>query len=262
VDLILGEPHDLRGGHRRAKDAEHRTGVEAARHHRRNPVGGHPLHDLVAGREAGDEIPSGSAFGLRRDERRRDDRGAWVREHAERIPLSAGQHHFGVGKGGTASGHPGPLHHDGGAAPDAGLFVGHEFHRLLAGRQLRSEERGGDVLERQSLGAIDDRWWKILMTQAGDPLRELPAERRSGRTSALGRRRLASEGDRCRSSGDPGEAPGGNCGISKKAPAVKLRPGFFRAPAGRPGPIAEPCERCARHVCCVHIWVSTRWSAN
>ena len=46
-----------------AKDAEHRTGVEAARHHRRNEVGRQPLHDLVAGREAGEEVPAGGARG-------------------------------------------------------------------------------------------------------------------------------------------------------------------------------------------------------
>ena len=56
VHLVLGEAQDLRGGDRGAEDAEHRAGVEAARHHGRNEVGGHALHDLVAGGEAGDEV--------------------------------------------------------------------------------------------------------------------------------------------------------------------------------------------------------------
>ena len=65
--LVLGEAHDLRGGDRRAKDAEHGTGVEASRHHRGNEIRRHPLHHLVTCREAGDELPSGGALRLRGD---------------------------------------------------------------------------------------------------------------------------------------------------------------------------------------------------
>ena len=98
VHLVFGEAHDLRGGDRGAEDAEHRARVEAARHHRRNPVGRHPLHHLVAGRDAGDEVFARGALGLRGDERGRDDRRAGMREHAEGVPLAARQHHLRVGE--------------------------------------------------------------------------------------------------------------------------------------------------------------------
>ena len=118
------------------------------------------------------EAPSVSAA-MRRA---RDDGGAGVGEHAEGVPLPARQHHLGVGKGGTALGHLGPGHHDGGAASHAGLFIGDELHRLLACRQLRTEERGREVLERESLGAIDHRRGEIFIAQTHDPLRELSAQ--------------------------------------------------------------------------------------
>ena len=54
VDLVRVEPQDLCRGDRRAKDAEDGPGVKAARHYRRDEVGGHALHDLVAGDEAGE----------------------------------------------------------------------------------------------------------------------------------------------------------------------------------------------------------------
>src|SRR5262245_53612664 len=39
VHLILSKVQDLRGGNGGTKNTEHRTGVEATRHHRRNEVG-------------------------------------------------------------------------------------------------------------------------------------------------------------------------------------------------------------------------------
>ena len=126
--------HDLRGGDGGAKDAEHRASVEAARHHRRNEVGRHALHDLVAGREAGEEVPAGDARGLRRDEGARDDAGAGVGEHAEGVQLAASHRHLRVGKGGTALRHRGAVHHDGGAVAHTRFFFGDELHGLLAAR--------------------------------------------------------------------------------------------------------------------------------
>ena len=41
-------------------------GVKAARHHRRDEVGGHALHHFVAGRDAGDEVLARGAGGFRR----------------------------------------------------------------------------------------------------------------------------------------------------------------------------------------------------
>ena len=71
VDLLRVEALDLRRSDRRAEDAEHRPGVEAARHHRRDEVGGHALHDLVARDDAGDVLLAGRAVDLRRDQRPR-----------------------------------------------------------------------------------------------------------------------------------------------------------------------------------------------
>ena len=131
-------------------------GVKPARHHRRDPVGGHPLHHFVAGGDAGDEIASGSAFAFRGDERARDDRGAGMREHPEGVPLAAGKHHFRVGEAGAALGHLRPRHQHGRAVLHARFFVNHELGCLLPRRHLRAEQRGGEVLKRQALGAIDD----------------------------------------------------------------------------------------------------------
>ena len=56
VDLLGVELLQLRRGDRGAEDAEHRAGVEAARHHRGDELGGHPLHHLVAGGDGGEEL--------------------------------------------------------------------------------------------------------------------------------------------------------------------------------------------------------------
>jgi hypothetical protein len=107
---------------------------KAARHHRRNEVGRHPLHDLVARREGGDEIPAGGARRFRRDEGARDDARAGVGEHAEGVPLAAGKRHLRVGERGAALRHPRAVHHDGGARVHAGLFFDDELHGLGAVR--------------------------------------------------------------------------------------------------------------------------------
>ena len=130
VHLVLGEAQHLRGGDRGTEDAEHRTGVKPARHHRRDEVRGQPFHDLVAGDQAGDEIPAGGPGRFRRDERARNDAGARVREHPERVPLAAGEGHLRPGERGAAPGHAGAVHHDGGAVAHAGLVLDHELHGL------------------------------------------------------------------------------------------------------------------------------------
>ena len=221
VDLVVGEAHDLRGGDRGAEDAEHRSGVEPARHDRRNPVGGHPLHHLVAGRDAGDEVPARRAFHFRGNQRGRDDRRPGMREHPEGVPLAARQHHFRVREGGASPGHPASVHQDGGAASHALFFAGDERHRLLARGQLRSDERRREVLERQSLDAIDNRGGKILVAQTDDPLRELAAERLAGGgaccgglSAAVRRRRPTME--RC------GPAAPGRETRTEKAPAIDV----------------------------------------
>src|SRR5262249_62393925 len=68
-----------------------------------------------------------------------------------------------------------------GAASDAGFFGRDERHGLLSCRQLRTDKRRCEVLQRQALHAIDDRCGEILVAQTSDPLRELSAERLGGR---------------------------------------------------------------------------------
>src|SRR5262249_24924348 len=66
VQLVLVEALNLRGGDRGAKNAEHRPCMKAARHNRRDELGGHPLHDLIAGRHRGQEEAPRAAGALRR----------------------------------------------------------------------------------------------------------------------------------------------------------------------------------------------------
>ena len=151
--------------------------MEAARHHRRNEVRGQPLHDLVARRDAGDEVPSRGPRRFGRDEAAGDDAGARMRQHAEGVPLAAGHRHLRVGERGATLRHPGAAHHDGGAVAHAGFFFRDELHGLPAARCLGAEEDRGEAMERHPLGAIDHRGRQILMAQTHDPLRKLPAER-------------------------------------------------------------------------------------
>src|SRR5204863_2451013 len=64
VDLAGIEPADLGGGDGGAEDAEHRPGVKAARHDGRDDLGRHALHDLITGRDAGQELLAGTAARL------------------------------------------------------------------------------------------------------------------------------------------------------------------------------------------------------
>ena len=68
IYLILSKLQDLRGSDGWTKNAKHRAGVKAARHHCRNEVGRHPLHDLVAGGKASKEVPAGGTSCFRRHE--------------------------------------------------------------------------------------------------------------------------------------------------------------------------------------------------
>ena len=175
--LVLGEAQDLCGGDGGAEDAEHHTGVKAPRHHRGNEVGGHPLHDLVAHRQAGDEVPSRDARRLRRDEGAGDDARARVGQHAEGVPLTARHGHLRVREPGAAARDTRAVDQDGGALPHARVFLDDERHGLPTFRRLGAEERGREPLERQALGAIDHRGREVVVAKPDDPPRELPAER-------------------------------------------------------------------------------------
>ena len=177
IHLILSKVQDLGGSDGWAKDAKHRPSVKAPRHHRRNEVGRHPLHDLVTGGKTGEEVPAGGAGGFRSHKGTREDAGARMSEHAEGIQLAARHGHLRVAEGRSTLGHPGAVHHDGGAVAHTRFFRGDELHALLASRRLRAEEHGGETVKRDALGAIDHRGREIVIAQPYDPLRKLPAER-------------------------------------------------------------------------------------
>jgi hypothetical protein len=59
VNLTFVKTLQFGGGDRCAEDAEHRPRMKAARHDRRNELGGHALHDLVAGGYGGQEFLAG-----------------------------------------------------------------------------------------------------------------------------------------------------------------------------------------------------------
>jgi hypothetical protein len=114
------------------------------------------------------------------------DRRSGMGEHAEGVPLAAGEHHLRVRERSAATSDLRARHHDGAAVADAGFLFLDERHRLLCRRRLRSEQCGCQVLQRDPLGTVDNGRGQILVAQTNDPLRELPAERL--RPLAAGRR--------------------------------------------------------------------------
>ena len=56
MDLVGVESLEFRRGDRCAEDAKHGTGMEAARHHRGDELGGHAFHDFVGGGDRGEEL--------------------------------------------------------------------------------------------------------------------------------------------------------------------------------------------------------------
>jgi len=99
-----------------------------------------------------------------------------MREHAERVPLASGEHHFGVGEGRAALGRLCASDHDGPAVFDAAFFVRHETDRLLPCRHLGADERRRQVLQRESLRAVHDGRWQVLVAQSHHPVGELTAQ--------------------------------------------------------------------------------------
>ena len=238
--LVLGEAHDLRGGDGGAEDAEDGAGVEAARHHRRDEVGGHPLHHLVAGHEAGHEVAPGGALGLGRRERAGDDARAGMQEHAERVPLAAGQDQLGVGEDRAGSGGRRAIHQEGGAARHTRLFPGDELDGLPARGQLRAEERRREGLKRQPLGAVDHLRRQVLVAQAGHPPRKLAADRRRRvGLRAIGRL------DSPRGRGDRRQAPGAEDAARRERALKQAPPGQsgFHGPRNTTGVSRDQARR-------------------
>ena len=53
MDLVFVEALQFGRGNRRAENPKDRPRMKAARHHRRDELGGHPLHDFVPGGDGG-----------------------------------------------------------------------------------------------------------------------------------------------------------------------------------------------------------------
>ncbi len=141
MDLVRVEALNFGGGDRRAEDAEHRSCVKAPRHHGRDEVGGHSFHHLVRSGDTDEECLAGAAGNFRGDEGRRQNCRTRVGQHAERIPLTASQNHFGIDEGGSALGEPAAVAQYGCNAAAAGFLVLHEGESLLARRHLVRDQR-------------------------------------------------------------------------------------------------------------------------
>ena len=141
VDLIGIKPADFRRRDRRAENPEHRPGVKAARHHGRDELGGHPLHDLITGGDAGQKVTAGTAARLGRRERSRQDCDAGMGQHAEGVPLAAGEDCLGIDKGGAGLGQLCAVtQHRRGPSP-ARLFLLDQRERLATRRHPAAEKR-------------------------------------------------------------------------------------------------------------------------
>ncbi len=140
IDLVCVEAMDLRGRHRGAEDPEHRPGMKAARHHGWDELGRHPLHDLITGGNAGQELPAGAAGRLGRDQGRGKDRDARMGQHAERVPLAAGENRFRVDEGGAGLGQLRAVaQHGRGPSPARFLFL-HQRKCLSARRHGMADQ--------------------------------------------------------------------------------------------------------------------------
>ena len=188
VDLILVEPLNLCRCDSRTEDAEHRSGMEPARHDRRDEFGGHALHDLVGGRHGGDEFPAGALRYFRRRQRCRQDRDAGMGEHAKRVPLAAGEDHFRIDEGCAAFGESAAVAEHGCDPAAAGLFLLHQRKRLSARRHVAGDQSRCQRLQRDALGPVHHVNRQIGVPQVGDERRELPAQRHGCFLSAVERR--------------------------------------------------------------------------
>ena len=174
------EPLHLGGGDRGAEDAEHRTGVKAARHDGGDEFGGHALHHLVGGGDRGEELAAGGAGHSAADQRRRQDRDPRMGQHAERVPLAAGEDHFGVDERGAGLGELGAVAQHGRDPAAARLLVLHQRQGLPAGRHVVRDQRRGQRLQRHALGAVRHRRRQVFVAQVGDEPGEIAAEGHGG----------------------------------------------------------------------------------
>ena len=143
------------------RKSRHRPGVKAARHHARDELRGHALHDLVTGGDTGQERLSGGTGRLGGGERGRHDRGAGMGQHAERVPLAAGKDRLGIDEGSAGLGQLRAMAQHGRRAA-AALLLLHDRKRLPARRHVMRHERRGQRLQCHALGAVDEAGGRAL----------------------------------------------------------------------------------------------------
>jgi hypothetical protein len=176
VDLARVEALDLAGGDRGAENPEHRPGMKAARHDGRDKFRGHALHDFVASGDSGQELAAGAAGRFRRGECRRQYRDAGMGQHAEGVPLAAGEDRLGVDEGGAGLGEPCALAQHGGRAAAGRLLFLHHRQGVAARLHAAAEQGRGQRLQGDALGAIDHLGRQLVVIEPGDEGGEFPAQ--------------------------------------------------------------------------------------
>ncbi len=141
MDLVGAEGLDLGRGNGSAEDSEYRACMEAARHHRRDEFGGHTFHHLVGCGDTGEEGAPTAAGDFSGNEGGRQDCGARMGQHAERIPLAARQDHFGIDESRAGFGELGTAAQDGRDTGAARLLLLHQLEGLLAGWHRMGHQR-------------------------------------------------------------------------------------------------------------------------
>ena len=97
-------------------------------------------------------------------------------QHAERVPLAAGEDHLRIDKGGPGLGEFAAVAQHGRGPAAAGLFLLHQRQRLPARRHVVRDQRRGQRLQRDALGAVHDRRRQVVILEVGDKRGEFPAQ--------------------------------------------------------------------------------------
>jgi hypothetical protein len=98
-------------------------------------------------------------------------------QHAEGVPLAAGEDRLGVDEGSPCFGQLLTVAHHGRGAAAIRLFFPHQRQRLPTGGHVMRDQRRAQRLQRDTLGAVDDLQRQFLISEVGDERRELPAQR-------------------------------------------------------------------------------------
>ena len=154
VHVLGTQAHDLRNGRRGAEDAEHGTDMKSACHDGRHEIRSEPFHDLIASHDASQEIPARAARGFGGHERRGQDRAAGVRDHTERVPFAAGEHHLRVDEGSPGTRERASVDKHSGIAGAALLLVLHQANGLFRLGKPIAEQTGRQGLQRHAASAV------------------------------------------------------------------------------------------------------------